>query len=546
MAKKKQVATHDQAFLDDIIANPADDTPRLVYADWLDDHGQGARAEFIRLQCQLAALGEHDPERFALEQREEELLAVHGEEWLPALPAWARRGGHFLFRRGFLDRASVTVTEFLKHSAVLFAAAPVRDLHFSNPNLRDKAAELAASPLLGRLAALEFEGQLTADDLRTLGASPHLGHLESLAIPWTELTEPHARALAGWPGLPRLRRLRLCFRGTQALEFLALPGRLSGLEWLLVGENETSVGFGRLADNAPALTSLVIPSTALTPEKVAALARPGRLPALTSLHVSGDEHTADTLASSPLLKRLTSLELDWTPLRLASLKKLTSGTRLARLRRLVLVGTTLGTEGASLFAAAPLDALAHLTLHESELDGEAFDCLADSPRLGGLRSLNLQGNPIGDAGAAALARSPHLTGLTFLDLGYCEIGPAGAAALAASPNLARLRHLRLTRNKLGDDGVRALAGSRHLGELRALELVGVGMSEEGLRALAHAPGLGNLRQLYVYYNNEFKQGSAAVREFRNPARLPNLLCLAIENWHTDPQVLTKLGRKVVV
>jgi uncharacterized protein (TIGR02996 family) len=39
-----------RAFLTDILANRDNDTPRLIYADWLDDNGEGERAEFIRLQ----------------------------------------------------------------------------------------------------------------------------------------------------------------------------------------------------------------------------------------------------------------------------------------------------------------------------------------------------------------------------------------------------------------------------------------------------------------------------------------------------------------
>src|SRR5436190_9976773 len=38
-----------------IRANPLDDTPRLVYADWLQEHGDDERAEFIRVQCAAAA-----------------------------------------------------------------------------------------------------------------------------------------------------------------------------------------------------------------------------------------------------------------------------------------------------------------------------------------------------------------------------------------------------------------------------------------------------------------------------------------------------------
>lgn len=45
----------EQPFLDAIIAEPADDRPRLVFADWLEEQGQSDRAEFIRVQCEIAA-----------------------------------------------------------------------------------------------------------------------------------------------------------------------------------------------------------------------------------------------------------------------------------------------------------------------------------------------------------------------------------------------------------------------------------------------------------------------------------------------------------
>jgi uncharacterized protein (TIGR02996 family) len=47
-------SNYEAAFLAHVLANPDDDTPRLVYADWLDEQGQDARAEFIRVQCALA------------------------------------------------------------------------------------------------------------------------------------------------------------------------------------------------------------------------------------------------------------------------------------------------------------------------------------------------------------------------------------------------------------------------------------------------------------------------------------------------------------
>lgn len=41
------------AFLRSIVTDPADDTARLVFADWLDEHGEPERAEFIRAMVDL-------------------------------------------------------------------------------------------------------------------------------------------------------------------------------------------------------------------------------------------------------------------------------------------------------------------------------------------------------------------------------------------------------------------------------------------------------------------------------------------------------------
>lgn len=48
-----------------IIANKSDDLPRLIAADWLDEHGDSERSEFIRVQCELAKFGESFPLRCA-------------------------------------------------------------------------------------------------------------------------------------------------------------------------------------------------------------------------------------------------------------------------------------------------------------------------------------------------------------------------------------------------------------------------------------------------------------------------------------------------
>lgn len=51
------MANDNPALLAAILATPADDLPRLVYADWLDENGEGERAEFIRLAVEIERLG---------------------------------------------------------------------------------------------------------------------------------------------------------------------------------------------------------------------------------------------------------------------------------------------------------------------------------------------------------------------------------------------------------------------------------------------------------------------------------------------------------
>ena len=91
------------AFLQDARERPEDDTPRLVLADYLEDNGDTERAEFIRLQCRLAA-GKDSLEETRREQMEgrcERLLAQRGGGWLGSLWRWSLSPG--TWHRGMLS-----------------------------------------------------------------------------------------------------------------------------------------------------------------------------------------------------------------------------------------------------------------------------------------------------------------------------------------------------------------------------------------------------------------------------------------------------------
>src|SRR5262245_56329639 len=118
------------ALLAACIEHPGDDAPRLVLADWLEEHGEADRAEFIRLQIESARLDDYDPRRDDLVGREEALLETHEKTWVADLPAWARRS--ILFQRGLVGHIYCSAEQFLKSGSALRKLAPIQAVHLDD------------------------------------------------------------------------------------------------------------------------------------------------------------------------------------------------------------------------------------------------------------------------------------------------------------------------------------------------------------------------------------------------------------------------------
>jgi uncharacterized protein (TIGR02996 family) len=98
----------EAAFIEAIGADPDDDAPRLVYADWLDDHGQADRAEFIRAQVALASReNQADDESRRLKVRVAALLEAHFATWTAELGPFDRKRVEVGFDRGFPELLTV-------------------------------------------------------------------------------------------------------------------------------------------------------------------------------------------------------------------------------------------------------------------------------------------------------------------------------------------------------------------------------------------------------------------------------------------------------
>lgn len=75
------LSDEDKQFLRAILANPAELTAWLAYADWLDERDD-PRAEFVRLEVQLTSANVTQTERYGITARLEELRPTLDRDWV--------------------------------------------------------------------------------------------------------------------------------------------------------------------------------------------------------------------------------------------------------------------------------------------------------------------------------------------------------------------------------------------------------------------------------------------------------------------------------
>ena len=246
--------------LDAIIAAPDDDAPRRVYADALLEQGE-LLGEFIHLQLDLAAGGLARADAIARRKRERELWTQHGDRWSAPLMAL---GAAPTFRRGFIDRVSLTAERFAASAGEIFEAAPL-------------ARTVSLDGIRG------FQGDWVSDDpdvppevplakFAAAMASPHLARVHDLdawvgmdaerdgayGLMQTEWSLGDAALPTLIDALPRLAQLRGLTYSPCNADALIATGLLAQLERLdLAGFDESSVA--RILDAAPRLRKLRLP-----------------------------------------------------------------------------------------------------------------------------------------------------------------------------------------------------------------------------------------------------------------------------------------------
>jgi uncharacterized protein (TIGR02996 family) len=246
--------TDADAFLQAIRENPADDGPRLIYADWLEERGD-PRAEFIRVECELARLPGDDPHRHELWKRDVELILAYKEVWWP----YRTYFHYWECRRGFIEVVHANVTSLLEAAAVLFRDQPVQDLWVDGRT--GNISRLAACPHLVSLPRLRLSHQqLLSEHVRSLAASPHLSGLTTLDLSHNNIDTAGAEALAAAPYLTQLTRLDLRNNniGTAGGQALAQSRHLERLTWLDLRHNAIDASGRKLLRRLSSTTRRIV------------------------------------------------------------------------------------------------------------------------------------------------------------------------------------------------------------------------------------------------------------------------------------------------
>ncbi len=473
-----------KGFLDDVVANIDDDTPRLVYADWLTENGQDDRAEFIRVQVERARRPAWDAAQVRLRLREQELLELRGEAWLAELPAikgvkWEG------FRRGIVAEVSFASFEAMRAKAhACRAVAPVeavtvhwprrkeakeavtpiaelRELTLTGRPFEDEIAWLAGSPQLSTLRALTVLG-LSAEDLSQLTASPHLTGLRALRLTSNGLGTAGVRALTEAATLTALEELDLSGPGhyeqyyedpiinAAGMEALAGWAGLARVRSLtLSGSDVRRPGLRALlrSPRADALKDLSLRGGRLDGQAMGEFADAVAGLRLEVLNLGENvlkELGAEQLATAPCLRELKALRLDRCEVPLAGARLLAKKASFLDGLRLLDVGHNhFGPVGLADLLEREPPALHTLRMRDNDLFDKGAALLAESPASDALLEVDLSQNGLGAAAALALGETAHLRGLLVLRLKDNQINKSAAAALAASPLGQRLAVLEL-------------------------------------------------------------------------------------------------------
>ncbi|MBY0459274.1 MAG: TIGR02996 domain-containing protein [Gemmataceae bacterium] len=339
-------------FLRSICADPDDDTARLVFADWLQENGDEPRAEFFRIQVELARLcpdlddpearrAAFDPSAYMQFVKQRTMLAANRNAWLAGYPRWAVKSLWPSFRRGLPTAVQASANDWAPGGAELRRWLPLEEVWLSRPSGSGFGAVLAARTLAGlkRLVV----GPLDDSDLRVLAGSCAIDGLDTLRFTAYAVTSSALHELMRAPALDRLTALRADVdAGRLVVAAVANSPTLRNLRALRLGVGLDAEDAAELlgSPNLANVTDLDLSDNPLGDEAIRVLVRSPVLKCLTVIRLSRTQLTAASgrlLAGWPGLRSVRVLDLQGNELGLAGVQALAESPHLGALRVLAVL-----------------------------------------------------------------------------------------------------------------------------------------------------------------------------------------------------------------
>ena len=372
-------SSSDEALIADIVAEPDDDRPRLVYADFLQQRGD-PRGELIAIQCalELARAADEDAKAAKLSSASRKLLDAHELLWVA--PARSILPRAMRFRRGFIEHAA------LDHPDELVKVMPRLRRHAPLLRAVDIQRGLAAigDPALAAIDEVVAHNVIELGDVHALALAAEHSSLRQLTSAGTGLTDATLVALVELP--LRLAKLELSLerrptRRMPILERLAAAPARQHLRVLRIRNPASLDDVAAILPALPRLETLVVTNGAPTATSVQALAEAA--PQLIGLELESregnDPHGVDLRSLVGAMPQLRHLRIEN-------------------------LGIT-DAQASRLASSRVLEQLVRLDLSDNQL-GRGAVAICESGRAGGLRRFKVSGNPLTDADKQAIRASP--------------------------------------------------------------------------------------------------------------------------------------------
>lgn len=484
------------SFLDAICAEPDDLTHRLVYADWLEEHGRQAvdlaQAELIRVQIALESANADEEEYWALRSRERWLIA----NWGTGLPGSVRSCFRsYRFRRGFIEWGEIDAGMLETFGERILSQTPLRGARIVG------AMSRYVPGVTRRLREVDLSAAYNHGIGGTLPEVFDLERLTALTVgpSWYDEIDPILRA-----GLPALEHL--------GVEHGSYPMLIPLIEDLLPRA-------------CPRLRSLTL--RLLWFDNGGDLARLVGAPILGNLqrlHLCASQERStipilSMLSRSPASAGLRTLHLEhFRVVGSRQEDRYLGGLQELHLKHADIIWPTQAAWLGRLY----LGELRHLRIEQTEIPDTALDTLFHFPRWAKLHTLEMVTSPRPHVRTyETLIEGPHLPRLRRLELGFMDAGS--------------LRRLALGRRPLSGGEEQVL--NRGPGLLSELEIHQVGPGTR-MEPLFQSPYLGQLRHL------ELGEIESAGMQPIPPGCLPRLETLDIRGEAILPGVKQALRNRL--